>query len=54
MPDELQPFAECYRGSVYPPNTLLDAGGSTRVPERSHFIETQRQTIGKLIDDEVI
>ena len=50
----LELFADAYRGSVYPANTLLDAAGKTRVPERSHFIETQRQTIGKLIDDDII
>jgi predicted amidohydrolase len=51
----LELFAATYSDtSFYPANTLLDANGDARVPERSHFIDTQRATIKKLSDDEVI
>lgn len=40
----LEAYAESYRtASFYPPNTML--GG---VPERSHFLETQRKVIERL------
>ena len=45
----LELFASVYSGaSVYPPNTLLGPDGSVTVPERSHFIATQRQVIERL------
>jgi len=50
----LEVFAAAYSGpSVYPPNTLLEDTGGATVPERTHFIETQRATISRLIDDEL-
>ena len=51
----LELFADTYANhSVYPVNTLLDESGNTKTPERSHFIETQRQTIAKLAEDGII
>jgi len=51
----LELFADTYaNASVYPPNTLLDETGEVSVPERGHFIKTQRRTIAKLADDGVI
>ena len=50
----LELFADTYRGSVYPANSLLNDDGSHRVPERSHFIDTQRATIDRLIEDGLI
>jgi CTP-dependent riboflavin kinase len=45
----LELFAAVYGGaSVYPANTLLDANGAVVVPERSHFLETQRRVIERL------
>jgi hypothetical protein len=45
----LELFAAVYAGpSVYPANTLLAADGSVTVPERSHFLETQRKVIERL------
>lgn len=39
-------YSESYRAaSFYPPNTMLDG-----VPERSHFIETQRKAIERLAE----
>jgi predicted amidohydrolase len=44
----LEMFREIYANtSVYPANTLLD-DGKPFVPERAHFIETQRSTIARL------
>jgi hypothetical protein len=46
----LELFAPIYGGApVYPANTLLGQDGSVTVPERSHFIETQRQVIERLV-----
>lgn len=43
-------FAEGYRTlEHYPPNTLLAAP-----PERSHFVDTQRATIARLVDEKVV
>ncbi len=43
-------YAESYRQhTFYPANTLLD-----KVPERSHFLRTQQETIRRLIDAGVI
>jgi deaminated glutathione amidase len=44
----LELFAATYAGSVYPPNTLLDAAGQPQVPERSHFMATQRESLARL------
>jgi predicted amidohydrolase len=45
----LELFAAVYGGApVYPANTLLDANGAVVVPERSHFLETQRRVIERL------
>ncbi len=45
----LELFAAVYGGApIYPANTLLDANGAVVVPERSHFLETQRQVIERL------
>ncbi len=41
-------------GDVYPANTLLRADGSVIEPDRSHFLETQRAVIEKLIDKDLI
>lgn len=50
----LELFASTYAGSLYPPNTMLDAAGSPVVPERRHFIETQRAVIERLARDGLI
>jgi predicted amidohydrolase len=50
----LELFASTYAGSVYPPNTMLDAAGAPVVPERRHFIETQRAVIERLARDGLI
>ena len=45
----LELFAAVYGGApVYPANTLLDPTGAVVVPERSHFLETQRRVIERL------
>ncbi len=45
----LELFAATYAStSIYPVNTLLDDAGKHVVPERAHFIETQRRTIERL------
>lgn len=49
----LEVFEETYRQSVYPPNTLLDGDGHI-VPERSHFIERQRETLARLRDEDLV
>ena len=51
----LELFADGYaNASIYPPNTLLDENGKPVVPERSHFLETQRATIDALIKRKLI
>ena len=51
----LEVFASTYAGtSVYPANTLSKDDGSNVVPERAHFIDTQRGTIAKLIDEGLV
>jgi hypothetical protein len=50
----LELFAQAYSGSVYPANTMLDASGRVTVPERRHFIETQRAVIERLARDGLI
>ncbi len=48
----LELFADTYANtSVYPANTLRDG---SRVPERAHFIDTQRAAIRRLADDGLI
>lgn len=45
----LELFAATYGGqSVYPPNTMLDGSGKLRVPDRGHFVDTQRAVIERL------
>lgn len=44
----LELFAATYAQSVYPPNTMLDGSGKLRVPDRSHFVDTQRAVIERL------
>lgn len=44
----LELFAATYAGSVYPPNNMLDAHGRPTVPERAHFMGTQRRAIDLL------
>jgi predicted amidohydrolase len=50
----LELFAAGYAGSVYPANTMLDAAGQPVVPERAHFIATQRAVIERLERDGLI
>ena len=51
----LELFADTYaKNSVYPSNTLLDANGQHVVPERAHFVETQRAAIEQLVEKEII
>jgi len=45
----LELFAESYgERVVYPANTLLDESGQPQVPERRHFVDTQRRVIEAL------
>jgi deaminated glutathione amidase len=44
----LEPFAATYAQSLYPPNTMLGADGTPRVPDRGHFEATQRAVIARL------
>jgi hypothetical protein len=41
-------FAPIYRQVVYPPNSMLNEEKQAFVPERSHFIQTQMNTIQSL------
>ena len=51
----LELFASSYSANtVYPANTLLDDAGKAIVPDRSHFIDTQRQAIDELIRKAII
>ena len=52
----LELFANVYQSNrVYPANTLLDpASGAHIVPDRSHFIDRQRQVIEDLADRDLI
>ena len=50
----LELFASTYAGTMYPANTMLDAQGALRVPERRHFIETQRAVIERLASSGLI
>ena len=50
----LELFGDAYSGSMYPANSLADVADSGGVPERSHFIDAQRSTIARLIDDGLI
>ncbi len=45
----LELFAATYAGSVYPANNMLDANGQPVVPERAHFMATQRKSIDLLL-----
>lgn len=48
-------FRSTYTGhSLYPANTMLDADGALRRPEREHFVATQRAVIERLSKDGVI
>lgn len=44
----LEPFAATYAQSVYPANTMLDENGKLRIPDRGHFVDTQRAVIERL------
>jgi predicted amidohydrolase len=44
----LELFAAAYSGTVYPANTMLGADGTLVVPQRQHFISTQRTVIERL------
>jgi predicted amidohydrolase len=50
----LELFRETYSGSLHPANTMLDAQGAARVPERSHFLSVQKAVIERLTRDGVI
>jgi predicted amidohydrolase len=50
----LELFAAAYAGSVYPPNTMLDGQRGVAVPERRHFIDTQRAVIERLAREGLI
>lgn len=51
----LELFAHSYASqSIHPANTLIDDGGNHVVPERAHFIETQRAAIDSLIKKKLI
>lgn len=50
----LELFAPLYGGSVYPANTMLDAAGALRVPDRSHFMAMQARAIAALRERGVI
>ncbi len=51
----LELFAEAYaKNTIYPGNTLLDDAGEHVVPERSHFVETQRRAIDELVKKNLI
>jgi predicted amidohydrolase len=41
----LELFRELYAGSVYPANTMLDAGGAAVVPQRAHFLAMQQRAL---------
>ena len=49
----LELFGDAYAGSIYPANSLADLASGGGVPERSHFIDAQRATIARLVDDEL-
>jgi deaminated glutathione amidase len=44
----LELFAATYAGSVYPPNTMLDETQGVIVPERGHFVATQKRALETL------
>ena len=50
----LELFRDAYAGSMYPANSLADVASSGGVPERSHFIDAQRSTIARLIDENLV
>lgn len=51
----LELFADTYgRYSVYPANTLIDGSGQAVLPERAHFVDTQKAAIRRLIDDGLV
>ena len=41
-------FSAHYNQAVYPANTMLNAAQQVNVPERSHFIQTQLNSIQAL------
>ena len=49
----LEVFASSYNGTIYPPNTLLDNGQHV-IPERSHFLDRQRETLERLHDENLV
>jgi len=50
----LEVLAATYAGTVYPANTMLDGAGGVVVPDRSHFVDTQRRVIERLAKAGVI
>lgn len=50
----LELFAATYSGSVYAANSLADNCAEKKVPQRKHFIDSQRATIERLIDLDLI
>ena len=50
----LELFRNAYTGTIYPANSLADLADEGGVPQRSHFIEAQRSTIARLIDEGLI
>lgn len=50
----LELFTGLYAGSVYPANTLLNADGAIRIPDRQHFLQTQAGTIAALLERGII
>jgi deaminated glutathione amidase len=44
----LELFASTYAQSVYPANTMLNGQGQLQVPERAHFLQTQRVALQAL------
>ncbi len=49
----LEVFAQAYQGTVYPPNTLMQNGQHV-VPERSHFMQRQRETLERLHNENLV
>ena len=50
----LELFKDAYSGSVYPVDSLAGVAAKGDVPERSHFIDAQRSTIARLIDERLV
>lgn len=50
----LELFAAAYSGSVQPADSLLEADGTLRIPDRDHFTRVQQQVIERLAKDGLI